>query len=275
MSDTQASAPEWPTKMETIGMDAPWGWLAAGWRDLWTRPTISVAYGVGIAVVSFGIVFGLFQLEVTSLMLVVAGGFMLLGPLLAVGLYEKSRRLQTGEPIHGTDIALVATRSPVGLAFMGALLLVIYMFWFRLAYLLFALFFGHTGIPQLSEFIPTLLFSPQGLGLLVVGSAFGAVLAGFVFAITAVSVPMMMVRPVDTFTAIVSSMRACATNPKPMLLWAGLIAGLSVLGIVTLFLGLIVTFPLLGHATWHAYRELVDGVPPSSPLGSASSSSSS
>lgn len=265
MSETQATASGWPIKTESVGMDAPWGWLAAGWRDLWNQPAISLAYGAVIAVASVVIVFGLMRLEVASLMLVLLGGFLLMGPLLAVGLYEKSRRLEAGEPLNVKDIALVATRSPIGLAFMGALLLLIYIFWFRVAYLLFALFFGHQGIPTMSEFVPTLLFTTHGLGLLIVGTAVGAILAGFVFAISAVSVPMMMVRPVDTFTAVVTSMKACAQNPRPMLLWAVLIAGITVLGLGTLFIGLIVTFPLLGHATWHAYREVVEGQKPPQP----------
>ena len=105
--------------------------------------------------------------------------------------------------------------------------------------------------------MPTLLFTPHGLGLLVAGTAVGGVLAATVFAISVISVPLLMTRRVDAVTAIAASLAAVVLNPKPMALWAGLIAGFMALGIATLYVGLIVVFPLIGHATWHAYRDLV------------------
>jgi uncharacterized membrane protein len=122
---------------------------------------------------------------------------------------------------------------------------------------LLALFLGATEFPPLPEIIPTLLFTPQGLGLLIVGTGAGAILAALVFAISVVSVPMLLERDIDFASAILTSLKAVWHNPKPMLLWAWLVALLTACGVVTLYLGLIVTFPLVGHATWHAYRETV------------------
>ena len=106
--------------------------------------------------------------------------------------------------------------------------------------------------------IPTLLLTTQGVAFLAMGTVIGALLAFAVFSISAVSVPMLMVRDVDAVTAMIASIRSVRRNPGPMLLWAWLIVVLTAVGIVTLFLGMIFTFPLVGHATWHAYRALVE-----------------
>jgi uncharacterized membrane protein len=119
------------------------------------------------------------------------------------------------------------------------------------------LFMGTRGLPPPTEFVPTLLFTPHGLGLLIVGTLVGGTLAIIVFAISAISVPLMMTHRVDAVTAMAASVEAVVANPKPMALWAVLIAAAMSLGLATLSLGLIVVFPLIGHATWHAYRSLV------------------
>jgi uncharacterized membrane protein len=111
-------------------------------------------------------------------------------------------------------------------------------------------------VPPASEFVPTLLFTPHGLGLLVTGTIVGAVIAFIVFAISAISVPLLMTQRIDAVTAMAASVAAVRLNPKAMMLWAALIAGLMALGIATIFAGLVVVFPLIGHATWHAYRDL-------------------
>jgi uncharacterized membrane protein len=131
------------------------------------------------------------------------------------------------------------------------------LIWMRAATLLLALFLGPMAFPPLTEVIPTLLLTTQGVALLVVGTGCGAILATLVFAISVVSVPLLMERDIDVVSAVIISLQAVARNPKPMLLWAWLVAILTAFGIATLYIGLIVTFPLVGHATWHAYRETV------------------
>ena len=143
------------------------------------------------------------------------------------------------------------------LAFLGVTLMIVLLVWIRLATLLFALFLGTTEVPPMAEIVPTLLFTPNGLSLLVVGSAAGALLATLVFAISVVSVPLLMERDIDFMTAVITSIQSVLRNPKPMLLWAWLVALLTAGGLVTLYLGLIITFPLVGHATWHAYRDTI------------------
>lgn len=243
--------------LRRLDVDRPWAWLAAGWRDLRQAPGVSLTYGAIFTAVSFLITAGVFLAGIEYLLLPLAAGFMLVGPMLAVGLYETSRRLEAGQPVSLASALFVATRSPMRLAFLGITLMAVLLVWMRAATLLLALFLGPTAFPPLAEAIPTLLLTGEGVALLVAGTLCGAVLAALVFAISVISVPLLMDRDVDFASAVFTSLRAVARNPKPMLLWAWLVALLTAFGVATLYLGLIVTFPLVGHATWHAYRETV------------------
>jgi uncharacterized membrane protein len=243
--------------IEKVAFDAPWSWLAAGWRDMWAAPRISISYGVAFALMSMGLTAGLMVAGLQSLILALAGGFLLIGPIAAVGLYETSRRLESGQAMAFGDVVRAGLNAPGQLGFFGAILAFLYLAWLQIAFLLFMLFLGSNGLPPASEFVPTLLFTARGLGLLVVGTAAGCLLALAAFAISAISVPLLMTRRADAMTAIAASVTAVLVNPKPLALWAAIIAGCMILGIATLYAGLILAFPLIGHATWHAYRDLV------------------
>lgn len=256
MAHSGPSAPA--VRIGRVDLERPWTWLAAGWRDMWRAPRISLTYGALFTAASIVLTVGLFLAEVEFFLPPLAAGFMLVGPMLAVGLYETSRRLQAGEPVTLRSALVVATRSPAQLAFLGIVLALVLLAWMRIASLLFALFFGTLDFPPLAQIPQLLFFTWEGLGLLLVGTAVGAILAAFVFAISAVSVPMLMVREVDAVTAMILSMRAVRANLAPMALWAWLIAVLIGFGLVPMYLGLVVTLPLVGHATWHAYRDLIE-----------------
>ena len=239
-----------------VAFDAPWAWLAAGWRDLWSAPVISLTYGAAFAAAAYAFVFQLSQTNALPLMLPLAGGFLLVGPLLAVGLYEISRRRERNQRASFQDIVSAVRQSGGQLAFFGVLLLLLYFFWMQIASLLFMLFFGNSDIPPVENFVPTLLFTPHGLGLLVMGTAVGAFFASVAFSVSAIAVPMLLDRKVDVITAVTASVRAVDLNRPAMILWAVLIAGLIAMGFAALFAGLAIVFPLIGYATWHAYREL-------------------
>ncbi len=244
-------------QVRRVPFDAPWDWLAAGWRDLWNVPQVSLAYGAAFAVLAFALTAGLMQFGMQSLILALAGGFLLIGPLVAVGLYETSWRLETGKPIVLREVALAGLKAPGQLGFFGVVLAFAFAVWVQIAFLMFMLFMGTRLLPPANEFVPTLLFTPHGLGLLVAGTAVGGVLATIIFSISAISVPLLLTRQVDAVTAMSASVEAIMKNPKPMALWAALIAGFMALGTASLFVGLAIAFPLIGHATWHAFRSLV------------------
>ena len=189
-----------------LPLDRPWAWLAAGWEDVKRAPGVSLAYGAIFTAISFAVTAGVFFAGLEYLLFPLMAGFMLVGPMLAVGLYETSRRLETGEPISLASALFVATRSPMRLAFLGIVLMALLLIWMRAATLLLALFLGTTEFPPLAEAIPTLLLTSQGVALLVVGTAAGAILAAAVFAISVVSVPML--KPITLYVSVVTLISA-------------------------------------------------------------------
>ncbi len=255
--DHSMPGPKAPPIVNKIPMDAPWRWLAAGWRDMWKRPGLSLGYGLVFVGISAGLTAGLWAQGMFSLVLALAAGFMLVGPMLAVGLYEMSRRLASGEPITTANIAFVSAAAPVQLAFVGIMLSLLLLGWMRVATLLFAIFFGLEAIPPFEQFFPALILEPRGLALLVTGTLVGGIIAAVVFSAAVISVPMLLERDIDAVTAVLTSLKAVRDNPGPMILWAWLVLVLTAFGIASMFVGLIVTFPLVGHATWHAYKEVI------------------
>ena len=184
------------------------------------------------------------------------GGFLLVGPLFGVGLYEASRRIGRGATVSAADMILAGNGARGQLAFFGGTLMFAYLVWLQLAFLLLMLFLDTSGLPPATEFIPTLLFTSRGLGLLIVGSIGGGLIAAVVFAISFVAVPILMTEQTDAVSAARASVRAVAINGKAAMLWAGLITVIMAAGFASLFVGLAIAFPLIGHATWHAYSDI-------------------
>ncbi|MFZ1989237.1 MAG: DUF2189 domain-containing protein [Alphaproteobacteria bacterium] len=238
-----------------VSLEAPWRWLGQGWRDTWRRPVYSLGYGAALTLIGLALAGACWTLGFSALIPVLAGAFMLIGPILAVGLYEMSRRYEAGEDFKLKDILFVRTASRVQLFYLGFGLMFLILVWMRIATLLFALLVSN-GYPDLNDFVTFALSTSNGLALIIIGTLIGGVIAFVVFAVSAISVPMLMDREIDFVTAIMASIDAVKRNPGPMLLWAWLIALLISFGLATLFIGLIFVFPLVGHATWHAYEEL-------------------
>ncbi|MEC9165650.1 MAG: DUF2189 domain-containing protein [Pseudomonadota bacterium] len=201
MKDTTA----FPTPRPTIDADAPWQWLAAGWRDMRQAPVASLLYGVIAAIISVLLISALIGFDMGYLVLPLTAGFMLVGPFLAVGLYDISWRLETGDP-HGL-LPAVRRRGagPTQLALVGLLLMLILLAWWRLAMLIYALFFGLAPFPGLAESVNLLFFTADGLTMLAVGTAVGGVIACAVFAAAAFSIPMLLARYIDAISAIIAS----------------------------------------------------------------------
>jgi uncharacterized membrane protein len=236
-----------------VPVSAPFEWLARGWSDLRRAPAASLFYGLVFALMGWLIhVVFRHMVELTSSL---TAGFLLLGPFLATGLYDISRSLERGQPPRFAS-TLTAWRANLGAFSLYALILTIIMLvWARASLVTFALFFS-TGMPTLQGFIGQIV-SIEHLDFLLTYFAVGALFAAIVFAVSVVSVPMMLDRGTDTVVAALTSVRALLANFGPLTFWALLIVVIVGLGFATLFVGLVVAVPLIGHATWHAYRDLV------------------
>lgn len=245
-------------RIRRVPVDRPWMWLADGWRDLLESPRASLGIGALVAAISVLISGATFSSGFLYLLLPLTAGFFFVAPLLAVGLYEISRRNETGASTTVQEALLAVRRNGAQIALMGLVLMLFHLAWIRVATLLFALFFQDGSVTSLDRLIDVVFFSRVSLPFLFVGTAIGAGLAATVFAISAVSIPMLLDRDTNVFTAIATSGTAVRTNWPAMALWAALIVVLVTIGLVTFYLGLIVVLPLIGHATWHAYKDLVE-----------------
>lgn len=232
----------------------PLAWLRAGWRDFAASPGPSLLYGVGFALACLAVV-GLTR-ELPWFTLAFLTGLLVIGPVLASGLYAAARQMEAGErPSIGAGLRLLYARR-TGLALFGVLLALIMAAWVRLSALLFAVKFDAFS-PSIEGYLALI----GGAGADPVVAAYfalvGLALAATVFVTSAVAVPAILDRDADPFSAIRTSARAVARNWPAMLLWAGLIAALTAAGIASLFLAMVVIFPILGYATWHSYRAMV------------------
>ncbi len=231
--------------------------LAAGARDFRAAPLFGLFFGGVFAVGGLLIVAAALQRDMLYAVYPLAAGFVLIGPFAAVGLYEVSRRRETGEPLAWSAVlGVVFMQSRRELGWMAFVTLFVFIMWMYQVRLLIALFFGLRGLSP-HDFLPTLFGTPEGWLFLLVGHAVGAVLALILFSLTVVSFPLLLEREVDFITAMITSVRAVATNPKPMLVWAAVVVGVLVIAVLPFFLGLFIALPVLGHTTWHLYRRLV------------------
>lgn len=238
-----------------IAADRPLHWLRAGWHDLKANPLPSLAYGLLFALAGDLII--LATLDRPHLLTVSISGFFLIAPLLTAGLIELSRRQAHGERILFIDSIQCFRRNGESMALFGLILALVALMWERFSAVAFALLGSSSGIDA-GIFISSLLLSGEHTAFIATWFVLGGLLALGVFAISVVAVPMMLDHDADVPTAIVSSLRAFATNTGPLLLWAALLVSLTLLGFVTLLFGLVVIMPILGHASWHAYRDLVE-----------------
>jgi uncharacterized membrane protein len=237
-----------------LAPSAAFKWLAAGWHDLTVQPLTSLSYGAAVFLISIAIVTGLVAFGLDYILFPALAGFMVVGPLLAIGLYDKSRRLAAGEPVSLARMFFVKPRSGGQVLFTGVLLCLLMLLWMRAAVIIYALFFGLRPFPGLDHIAPMLFTTPTGWAMLLVGSAVGGLFAAFSFAISAFSIPMLLSERVDALTAMGTSTALVWNNLPVMVAWGAIVLALFVISLATGLVGLIVVFPLLGHGTWHAYQ---------------------
>ena len=226
---------------------APWQWLRLGWNDLRRAPRQSLGWGLVTAALSLGVSLLAWRFGSYWAVLTMLSGFVFVAPLIAIAPYSISSQLSRGET-PSLRRCLADQLQLRGTAMVFALvLLVIFLVWARAASMI-SVFFPFEGQPAWRELVP----------YFTIGSAVGSIFALLCFCVSAFSLPLMHSHDVDAITAVVSSVNAVLRNKRTMLVWIAIIIAAVLVGILTAFVALIVTMPLLGHATWHACREALD-----------------
>ena len=232
----------------------PLRWLAAGARDFLRAPLIGLFFG-GCFVAMGWALLAVFE-NAPAYVIGLSAGFLLVGPFLCMGLYYVSERLERGERPRLIDAALAWRRKLDTLAIFGVVLLVLEMLWARASLVLFALTFEGT-MPDFAGSLKRLV-DPKNLDFILAWTALGGVFATIIFSVTVVSIPMILDRRTDAITAGLTSIRLVLDQPAVLLIWAAIIAILVLLAMLPGFAGLLIVGPVLGHASWHAYRASVE-----------------
>lgn len=222
------------------------GWLSAGWSDFRSNPGLSLTYGLGLVALGWIFIWALGESGLAWMLLPLLAGGVLVGPVATVGLYAVASGKKE-----------VAAKGQIAL--VGVILMVFALTWIRAATVLFAIEYGLRPFAGFTETLTLIFSTPSGWILFIVGSLVGGLFAALGFAVSAFSLPMLVERKIDGFSAMGLSFNATTQNFRLAILWGATIAVLSGVGILTGLLGLIIIFPLLGYATWHAYAELFQG----------------
>jgi uncharacterized membrane protein len=245
-------------KINAIGFEDIRAALRAGWRDFTRAPLIGLFFG---AIYVAGGILMLLLLSVYHQpwwIIPIAVGFPLIGPFVAVGLYEVSRRLAAGQPIvWGEVLSVIWAQRSRQIGWMAFVVLFIFWMWLYEVRMLLAIFLGFKSFSSIDAFITVVTTTTEGLGFLAVGTVVGAFLSFILFCTTVVAIPLLLDRETDLITAIIASFRSVFRNPAPMIGWGIIVAALTALALLPVFLGLLVVLPVLGHATWHLYTRVV------------------
>ena len=236
--------------------------LRLGWEDFKAMPSHAVVVCLIYPVLGIALFRMVLGYSVLPLLFPLAAGFALLGPFAAIGLYELSRRRERGEEVSVSD-AFQVLRAPAfgGMIELGVLLLVLFGAWIGVANAIYVAIFGHAPAASIPDFARRVLTTSDGWSLIIVGCGVGFLFAVVSLCISVVSFPLMLDRHATAIDAIRTSLRTVMMNPIPMAGWGLIVAALLVIGSIPLFVGLAVVLPLLGHATWHLYRKVVEPDP--------------
>ena len=239
--------------MQPLKLTAPLRWLALGWRDFTSYVGIGLFYGFCFwaMALTLGIVFKAKPEYTMSII----SGCLLVGPFLTMGLYEVSRNIERGQSPSLMD-SLTCWQSHLrSMALLVLVLVVLELLWGRASLVVFAVFFN-TGMPSTTGVLQA-VFNPENLEFVLIYAMVGGVFATLVFATAVVSIPMILDRDTDAITAAITSFRVVAHNPDVLLIWGALVTVLILLALLPWGLGLLLVGPVLGHASWHAYRATV------------------
>lgn len=243
--------------IKTITLSAPFGWLADGWRDLWKAPGPLLLYGLGVAIASFALSYGVYVTNGAFWVMSLTAGFVIIAPVLAMGPYEAGRRLDLGERPRLGQILFVRSAFRQDVAYLSLILLLLYFMWGRVAQVVYGLstFQVHRDVDALIAFATG---TSEGRNMLITGTLTGGVIAFVTYALVVVSTPMLLRPESNVFAAVATSVRAVNANFFPLVLWAVIIVVMLLASAATGFLALIVVFPWLGLASWRAYLSLTE-----------------
>jgi uncharacterized membrane protein len=233
-----------------------------GLRDFQRAPGYGLLFGAiyalgGIAIALFATV-----MHQAYLVYPLAAGFALIGPFVAVGLYEVSRRLEAGQRLSLSGVfGVIFAQGRRELGWMAFVTLFVFIIWMYQVRLLLALFLGFQTFTTLGEFLNVVITTPEGIMFLLIGNVVGAILALVLFSLTVISFPLLLDRDLDFITAMITSVRSVVTSPGPMIGWALAIVALMIAACLPAFLGLLLVLPVLGFSTWHLYRKVVEPLP--------------
>jgi len=233
--------------------------LTKGFDDFWAMPSHLVFLGLIYPIVGVCLAAFTFSNNALPLLYPLASGFALIGPIAGIGLYEISRRRELGLPVSWQD-AFNVLKSPSipSIVALGILLLVVFLTWLTTARLLYQSIFGYAVPESLGGLINQVLTTSEGMRLIVLGNILGFVFAAVVLSISVISFPLLLDRDVGAAVAVYTSIKAVAMNPLTMALWGLIVAAALLIGSIPLFVGLAIVMPVLGHATWHLYRRVVE-----------------
>jgi uncharacterized membrane protein len=240
-----------------VAIGEPFRWFAAGWRDLVAAPVVSLCYGLLFVIAGYVLTLGLWRIGTIYLVLPLISGFMLLGPALTLG-FQAISRDQERHQRPSFASALFAWRENAGpIFYAGAAFMFLFLVWFRLSQYIFALSFPDVMEVEAQGVFNALLFTSDGQTFLALFLALGAVMAVLAFAGGAFALPLLLDRKIGMAEAISTSFTAVMLNLGTMVVWAVLLVALTVVGMAVFYVGLAITLPLAGHATWHAYRAVI------------------
>ncbi len=231
--------------------------LALGWHDFTRAPLFGLAFAAVYVLGGWLIFWAMTAKGQIWWTLPASAGFPILGPFIACGFYEISRRLETGQPLRAGEIfGVIFRQKDRQIPSIAAVIVVFFLFWNFLAHMIFALFLGRATMTNVSSSL-TIFTTPEGMTMLAVGTVVGAVFATLLFSLTVVSLPMLLDRDVDFVTAMLKSLSLVQENPVLMLGWGAMIGVILFAAMLPWFLGLFLALPVLGHATWHLYRRAI------------------
>lgn len=233
--------------------------LAKGWHDYRRAPLFGIFFGSIYALGGIVLVAALFEFDLAWMAYPLVIGFALIGPFVATGLYEVSRRLESGQQLKWSQVlSIVWHQHRRELGWMAFVMLFIFWIWMYQIRTLVAVFFGFDGFASFDGFVEAVFTTSNGWTFLAVGHLVGALISLVLFTITVVSCPILLERDIDFVTAMITSVRSVLASPLVMIAWGMFVVVSVIVSSIPGFLGMMIVMPVLGHATWHLYKRVVE-----------------